>query len=115
MAEHILAPDELARYRAAQGEARTALLTWAWVAKEAYLKARGVGLAIEPSHVEAPSPAGGDIAVRGDEVRWDVRPLDVWPRYAGALCTAGRIERVDVFELRAGRWAQHAAPADAPA
>ena len=104
MAAHILSEDELSCWRAAQGDARAALLTWAWVAKEAYLKARGVGLAIEPAHVEAPPAHGGDIAVRGDEVRWTVRPLEVWPHYAAALCTAGAVERVELFELRGGEW-----------
>ncbi len=104
LAARVLSEDELSCYRGARDEARTALLIWAWVAKEAYLKARGVGLAIEPSHVEAPPPSGGPIAVRGDEVRWDVRPLDVWPRYAGALCAAGRVERVELFELDRGAW-----------
>jgi len=109
MAAHVLSEDELSCYRGATPGERNELLTWAWVAKEAYLKARGVGIAIEPSHVEAPSHAGGDISVRGDEVRWDVRPIEVWPRFAGALCTAGMVERVELFELCAGEWTTRAA------
>lgn len=104
MAAHVLTEDELSCYRGAAAGERDELLTWAWVAKEAYLKARGVGLAIEPSHVEAPARIGGEISVRGDEVRWNVLPIDVWPRFAGALCTAGMVERVELFELCAGEW-----------
>ncbi|HVF34743.1 MAG TPA: 4'-phosphopantetheinyl transferase superfamily protein [Candidatus Saccharimonadia bacterium] len=104
MAARVLSEDELSCYRGALPRERDELLVWSWVAKEAYLKARGVGLAIEPSHVEAPPRAGGAISVRGDEVSWDVRPIEVWPRYAGALCTAGHVERVELFELCAGEW-----------
>lgn len=104
MAAHVLSEDELACYRGAPAGERDEQLTWAWVAKEAYLKARGVGLAIEPTHIEAPSRAGGEMSVRGDEVHWDVHPIEVGPRYAGALCTAGHVERVELFELCGGEW-----------
>ena len=104
LAAHVLSEDELACWRAERADARHARLIWAWVAKEAYLKARGVGLSIAPTRVESPPPAGGPIRSAGDEVRWEVRPLEVWPSHAGAVCSAGSMAPVEIRVFDGTHW-----------
>lgn len=104
LAARVLSDAELARWRDADAAGRDALLAWSWVAKEAYLKARGIGLAIEPPRVEAPAPAGGTIASLDDRVAAHVRPLAAWPEFADALCTAERGAPVHLHELGPVGW-----------
>ena len=104
LAAHVLSEDELACWRAERADARHARLVWSWVAKEAYLKARGVGLSIAPARVEAPPPVGGPIRAAGDEIGWDVRPLEVWPSHAGAICLAGHMAPLEVRRYERGGW-----------
>jgi 4'-phosphopantetheinyl transferase len=64
-----------------------------WTLKEAYLKARGIGLQVSPQllgfHVEAP---GGtpllevDAAIEANPRHWHFRMLDVGNAHAGSLC-----------------------------
>jgi len=51
LAERILTPGELARWRGLEGPARRASLLRAWTRKEAVLKALGTGLSREPGTV----------------------------------------------------------------
>ena len=104
LAARVLSAGELARWHDADAAGRDALLAWGWVAKEAYLKARGIGLAIEPARVEAPAPGGGTIASLDDDVPALVRPLAIWPDFADALCFPDGDCAVELFELRAGTW-----------
>ena len=65
-----------------------------WTAKEAYLKARGVGLALPPSLVEvgtAPGGAASPVRVTGaaEPPRWWVRQLRPAPGYVGAVAAEG--------------------------
>jgi len=65
-----------------------------WTAKEAYLKARGLGLAVPPDRVEiGAARAGGavPVGVTGEPgpARWKVRELRPAPGYVGAVAAAG--------------------------
>ena len=65
-----------------------------WTAKEAYLKARGLGLALPPGLVEvgtAPGGAASPVRVTGaaEPSRWWVRQLRPAPGYVGAVAAEG--------------------------
>lgn len=87
MAASAFAPPELAAWRAAP-DARAAFFA-TWTRKEAYLKARGVGLSVEPA----------SIAV-DDDAAWSVAALDVGDGYAGAIAMRSPARAVACFELQ---------------
>ena len=67
-----------------------------WTAKEAYLKARGLGLRVPPHRVEVGGArpgagAGAPVRVIGDpgHARWWVRELRPAPGYVGAVAAEG--------------------------
>jgi 4'-phosphopantetheinyl transferase len=74
---------------------RTAAVVW-WTAKEAYMKARGLGLSLDPAGLEVVRAGAALVGVRritGDETPhepWTVRVLDPWPGYVAALVAEGR-------------------------
>jgi 4'-phosphopantetheinyl transferase len=76
-----------------------------WTRKEAYLKARGVGLAHPPGQVDVGLRAGGPPAeecarmalYRADG--WEIRDLAPGPGYTGALAVAGYGWRLRCWQL----------------
>lgn len=79
VAKRIMAPDELARYEALDGTARTHCLLWAWSRKEALVKATGEGIRRSLQEVRC-EPRPDD--------RWQVVDLDV-PGFAAAVAAEG--------------------------
>src|SRR5206468_7955653 len=65
-----------------------------WTAKEAYVKARGVGLAEDPDGIEVGLGRGaaGEVGSTG----WWVRRVDPSPGYLGAVAAQGRDWVVEV-------------------
>jgi 4'-phosphopantetheinyl transferase len=65
-----------------------------WTAKEAFLKGRGVGLAVAPDRVRVGAERAGAMPVRllddPDPAQWWVRELDLGPGYVGAVAAEGR-------------------------
>ncbi len=112
---------EQAAHRFFSAAERTALLRLAddtraeaaircWCRKEAYLKARGEGLA---RPLDSFDVAVADLAPRSDgslllatrpdsreSARWDVRDIDVGAGYAATVAVRGRMGRVDGVERR---------------
>lgn len=93
LAARVLAPTGLERWSGLPaGERRAAFFT-AWTRKEAYVKARGVGLALELERIEIgpEGPAGEGLRVREDGVEqpWRVRDLDVEAGYVAAVSAQG--------------------------
>ena len=88
---HVLTPAEAARVPAARG-ARNGSLLRAWVAKEAVLKAAGVGLGIDPREVEI--DAAGSIAALppslGAPAEWALVALDLDGLTAALACAPSR-------------------------
>ena len=80
LAERVLDPGTLARFVAAPETERLGTFLRAWTAKEAYLKATGVGIATALRAVPA-APAG-----------WTVRALDAPPGAVAALA----VDRAEV-------------------
>ena len=100
------------RERAALGglpaDARhAAVMAW-WTAKEAYVKARGVGLSLDPAGLEVVHADAAPVGVRrideGDprDEPWSFRALDPWPGYVAALVAAGRGLSLSFRECRHG-------------
>jgi len=87
-------PEELAVLdRLPPGDRAEAFLRL-WTAKEAYLKARGVGLTVPPNRVEVGTAAPGAAApvrVAGDSgpLRWWVREIRPAPAYIAAVAAEG--------------------------
>lgn len=61
-----------------------------WTAKEAYLKAVGVGLAVAPSGVEIGTPDASGLTPVGGDSGWTVRHIVPAPGYVGAVAAEGR-------------------------
>jgi 4'-phosphopantetheinyl transferase len=90
----MLAGDELALVRASPRERRTRVRYRAWTRKEAFLKAIGIGLAIDPRRVailpaRGASPPHHQVRVDGALVGWRVIDLDAGPAQVAALCGPG--------------------------
>lgn len=102
LARAICAPAELAALPAQEAPRARALLAL-WTRKEAYLKARGLGLLLPPQDVvfaSLPDGAARLISVAGDgaeAARWAVRDVACGPGYVGALVVEGQIACVKRF------------------
>ncbi|HEX4460904.1 MAG TPA: 4'-phosphopantetheinyl transferase superfamily protein [Polyangia bacterium] len=98
---HFFAPRELAELRRAPAAEQTDRFFAGWSRKEAYMKARGLGLS-KPLDRFAVSLAPADAALLEDRddaaavARWTLAPLAIAPGYSGALCADGP------FTLRLG-------------
>ena len=87
-------PAEAARIGAAPPSERVARFLELWTAKEAYLKAIGLGLSREPRALEAAFEAGGRAVIHDahDPAAtncWTIRLLDAGPGWTAALAVEG--------------------------
>ena len=95
LAPTFCAPAELAALRHLSPETQAATLTALWTAKEAYLKARGIGLILPPQEVEialAPSAPPSLVRVSDDPheaIRWTLATPLPLPGYGSALVIEG--------------------------
>ena len=88
------APAEAAALGALPPDLRQKEFFTFWSRKEAYLKARGFGAAMELRSFDVsgrPDERTGRIDIKGDEKasRWSLTDLDPGPRYAAALAAEG--------------------------
>ncbi|MGO9266758.1 MAG: 4'-phosphopantetheinyl transferase family protein [Candidatus Binataceae bacterium] len=94
VAEHYFSPSEVARLHALPESIRPRAFFNCWTRKEAYIKARGLGLAIPLDSFDvslAPDePATLLRTSVGDDVgTWQLRHLELGDRYIGALVASG--------------------------
>ncbi|NUN53352.1 MAG: 4'-phosphopantetheinyl transferase superfamily protein, partial [Planctomycetaceae bacterium] len=87
-------PAEAAALAALPGGEREAAFHRVWTRKEAWLKARGLGISIPLDSFEVSHGPGEArlLATRpdpGEAGRWTLRDLDLGPGYAAALCLEG--------------------------
>ena len=87
-------PAEMDRIEAMPPPARAAAFLTLWTAKEAYLKAIGLGLFRDPRALHVEFVPGGRAVVHDAHdpaaaARWDVRLLDAGPGWSAALAAAG--------------------------
>ena len=96
LAEHVFSPAERAALRTLPAELRLAGFYAGWTRKEAFVKARGDGLALPLDAFDvslAPDSPAALLAGRGqaaDVDRWELRALDVGLGYTAALVVEGR-------------------------
>jgi 4'-phosphopantetheinyl transferase len=91
----VLASDERELVYASSPVGRLRARYCAWTRKEAFLKAIGIGFAIDPRRVailpacDARAPAHHEVRVDGEIVDWRVIDLDVGPIHVAALSGPG--------------------------
>ncbi len=107
MARRFFAPGEVAALLALPSEQRTAAFFACWTRKEAYIKARGLGLAIPLDGFEVslvPGDAPRLIRPTADDphgAEWTMMKLDPGPDYAAALCVRGPVEGIRCWDWSA--------------
>ena len=93
IAERFFSAAEVATLRRLPATERRDAFYACWTRKEAYIKARGDGLALDLSRFDVSLAPGEPAALlrHDDEVpaRWSLAALDVAPGYAAALCVEG--------------------------
>ena len=100
--DRVLSPAEVTALRALEAEARERAFFAVWTRKEAYAKARGLGLSLpfEQFTVSTDLAVAALVeAVDDDPARWTLRDLEAGPGYAAALAIEGSLGR-----LRAWDW-----------
>ncbi len=105
LAGRFFAPGEVATLRGLPAEARTLAFFHGWTRKEAYIKAKGKGLAIPLDEFEVaidPSRPAALLSTRPDPLdaaRWSLVELATEPGYVAAACVEGH-----GWELRRAWW-----------
>ncbi len=100
IAERFFSPTERRALRAVPPERRCEAFFACWTRKEAYIKARGLGLAIPLDAFDvslAPDEPAALLATRdepGESVRWSLEALAPGPGFAGAVVAEGHGWRV---------------------
>ena len=104
VAEHVFAPREVAALRSLSADRRhETFFTW-WTLKEAYLKARGDGLALRPDQIDVSSAPAGSAGqwsapdASGAGAPWSLQSFVPAPGYVAALAVAGPVRRVDCWQ-----------------
>jgi 4'-phosphopantetheinyl transferase len=102
LASMVLSPSERRERESLPENLRLLYFFRCWTRKEAFLKARGVGLGDEMPlfHVGAGLDDSGTV-LQLDASRWYIRTLDVAPDHACAYCTEGHDCAVRLFAVDA--------------
>jgi 4'-phosphopantetheinyl transferase len=105
IAERFFSPREVAALQALPAEQRVAGFFNCWTRKEAYIKARGMGLSLALDRFDvslAPDAPAALLTVCDDPAeagRWTLCALDAGPGYVAALAVAGQS-----WQMRCRRW-----------
>lgn len=105
IAERFFSPAEVAALQALPAEERTRAFFACWTRKEAYIKAKGTGLALPLDQFDVtvdPGQPAALLTTRGDPEeasRWSLRDLDPGPGCAAAIAVEGRS-----WQLRCWGW-----------
>jgi 4'-phosphopantetheinyl transferase len=90
IAQHYFSKQELTELRALPETMRTVGFFECWTRKEAYIKARGLGLQIPlQSFSVSLTPDQPETLQSEDASRWKLRSIDVHPAFAGAIAAEG--------------------------
>jgi 4'-phosphopantetheinyl transferase len=115
IAERFFAPGEVATLRGLTEASRSLAFFHGWTRKEAYIKAKGKGLALPLDEFEvaiAPGRPAGLLSTLPDPLeasRWSLVELSAEPGYVAAVCVEG-----DGWTLRRLRWPEDLDRADGP-
>jgi 4'-phosphopantetheinyl transferase len=100
LAPRVFSPREAALFFSLPRSIQLEAFFTCWTRKEAYLKARGDGFAIEPSSFEVTFAPGAPAAVVGEEhFEWSLRELAPAAGYVGAVAV-----RAPAFDLKLWDW-----------
>ena len=105
LAERVFSPREREALRAVPPGRRSEAFFAGWCRKEAYIKARGLGLSLELRDFDVsldPGEPAALLATRDDPshaARWSLRDLPPTPGYAAAVAAEGR-----AWRLWCGEW-----------
>jgi len=108
LADTICAPADLVALRGLPAADRATALLTLWTCKEAYLKARGIGLLLAPQEVElaiGPADPTRLIRVSGDAVeaaRWSVANVPYGPEQVAAFAVEGQPALIRYWQLSLG-------------
>lgn len=102
IAQRFFSPRETVVLTRAPVELKREVFFSCWVRKEAFIKARGLGLSLSLDSFDVLSVPGRPVLSGGDsvtnrEVFWAISDLSVDPGYMAALATEGRDLMVSCF------------------
>lgn len=106
IAKRFFAPVEVQTLLALQEEARPRAFFNCWTRKEAFIKARGLGLSLPLGHFAvtlAPGESPALLSAQGDAeapARWTFRDLDAGEGFAAALAVEGRGWQLRCFDVK---------------
>jgi 4'-phosphopantetheinyl transferase len=115
IAERFFAPAEVAALRALPEESRRLAFFHGWARKEAYIKAKGKGLALPLDQFEVAIDPARPVALLAtppdpeEASRWSLVEIPAEPGFVAALCVEG-----GGWTLRQGAWPVVEDGADAP-
>lgn len=99
VAERFFAANEVTKLNALPAHLKLPGFFNYWARKEAYIKARGMGLSIPLDSFDVSSDAGQRRAlIRGGDQIWKIEDLDIDSRYAAAVSASGRDWQVAQFD-----------------
>jgi len=101
----VLSPGEVAALRALGPEARDRAFFTVWTRKEAYAKARGLGLSLPFDRFSVSlDPAAPALLSADDDdpARWTLRDVEAGAGYAAALAVSGPLEDVRTWSWTPG-------------
>jgi 4'-phosphopantetheinyl transferase len=101
IAEQCFSPNELRELRALPPELRAEGFFLGWTRKEAYVKARGVGLRIPlDSFSVSLTPGRSEKLLAADSSRWSVHSFQPAPRYVATVVVEGASPPLRYWEWR---------------
>ena len=106
LAERFFAPAEVASLRSLPGELRRKAFFNCWARKEAFIKARGLGLSLPLKQFVVTLAPGEEVellAAEGDPqapARWILRELDAAEGFAAAMAVEGKGWELRCFEIK---------------
>ena len=105
IARRVFSPHEIATLNDLPGDLKHEAFFNCWTRKEAYIKARGMGLSYPLNQFEVsliPGEPARLISVDGDDLfeasRWSLQELELGPRYAGALAVEGHNWQLECWQ-----------------
>jgi 4'-phosphopantetheinyl transferase len=111
IAERFFAPGEIAELRALPEDARALAFFHGWTRKEAYIKAKGKGLALPLDEFEVaigpdrPAALLSTLPDPAEAARWSLVEIPAEPGFVAAVCVEGHD-----WTLRQGSWPLDRAP-----
>ena len=103
--EQVFSIPEQARFYTYNSALQPKMFFEGWVRKEAYLKARGIGLSVPLNQLTVSLTSGErSLCLEGDEAKesdWTIHPLDISGEYSACLVVEGNGWKLKSFKFSA--------------